>query len=175
MEFKVTPLYNRSKTAKFLVGVFALTFMLSMTVQPLVFGTLAKEKVDICHATGSNSNPYNSANADKTADAGGHDGHSGPVWFSGITVAWGDIIPPFTYTGGSYPGKNWDANGQAIYNNGGCNGVLPTPTPTPSVTPTPTPSVTPTPTPSATPTPTPSATPTPTPGQFRMSSAARLR
>lgn len=78
------------------------------------------DKIDICHATGSNANPYTSANADQTADAGGHDGHDGPVWFSGITVSWGDIIPPFNYDGGSYPGKNWTSDGQAILANG-CN------------------------------------------------------
>jgi hypothetical protein len=29
-----------------------------------------------------------------------------------------DIIPPYTYKDFSYPGKNWDAAGQAIYANG---------------------------------------------------------
>jgi hypothetical protein len=62
-------------------------------------------KIAICHATNSHSNPYNSANADETADAGGHDGHNGPVWFSGITTSWGDIIPPFTEGNVTYPGK----------------------------------------------------------------------
>lgn len=76
------------------------------------------EKVTICHASSSQTNPYVQEEPNKSADVSGHDGHTGPVWFSGITVSWGDIIPPFTYTGGSYPGKNWTTEGQAIFNNG---------------------------------------------------------
>lgn len=76
------------------------------------------EKVDICHATGSHDNPYSDAKASMTADAGGHDGHNGPVWYPGINVTWGDIIPPFDYDGGRYPGKNYDAYGQSILENG---------------------------------------------------------
>ncbi|MGI6443389.1 MAG: DUF7507 domain-containing protein [Candidatus Dojkabacteria bacterium] len=76
------------------------------------------KKVDICHATGSHGNPYADAKASMTADAGGHDGHNGPVWYPGITVTWGDIIPPFDYYGGHYPGKNWDAYGQSVLANG---------------------------------------------------------
>lgn len=79
--------------------------------------TDTQDKVAICHGTGSNGNPYVGANADKTADAGGHDGHNGPIWFPGIAVPWGDIIPPFDYSGGHYPGKNWTTQGQAILNN----------------------------------------------------------
>jgi uncharacterized repeat protein (TIGR01451 family) len=75
-------------------------------------------KVQICHATGSQSNPYVASQASKTGDAGGHDGHNGPIWFPGITVTWGDIIPPFDINGGgTYPGKNWTTDGQAIWNN----------------------------------------------------------
>lgn len=75
-------------------------------------------KIEICHATSSHSNPYVTNEPSKIADAGGHDGHNGPAWFPGINVTWGDIIPPFDYVGGSYAGKNWTAEGQAIYNNG---------------------------------------------------------
>jgi hypothetical protein len=39
-----------------------------------------------------------------------------------------DIIPPFEYDGGSFPGLNWDAAGQSIYGSG-C--VLPEPEPEP--------------------------------------------
>ena len=76
----------------------------------LVGGTLAapKDKVTVCH-TGNGTN-YTSIEAALTADAGGHDGHTD------------DIIPPFDYTGGHYDGKNWDAVGQDIYNNGACDG-----------------------------------------------------
>lgn len=54
-------------------------------------------KITICHATGSNSNPYVTNQPDKSGDVDGHDGHNGPIWFSGITTMWGDIIPPFDY------------------------------------------------------------------------------
>jgi hypothetical protein len=116
----------------------------------------AQDTITICHATGSDSNPYVTNNPSKDGDVSGHADHTGPIWFDGIDEDWGDIIPPFEFPGGSFPGLNWP-EGQAILNNN-CN--IPDPTPTP----TPTPSPTPTPTPSPTPTPTPEgATPTPTP------------
>lgn len=83
----------------------------------------AKEPVTLCHATGSASNPYVQITVDDDAVLKqGHDGHDG------------DIIPPFT----GYAGKNWDASGQAIWNNG-CNPVAPTTT-TAATTPVPAPS-----------------------------------
>ena len=79
---------------------------------------LIEDKVTICHSTSSHSNPYITNNPDKSADVSGHDGHNGPVWYPGIGTTWGDIIPPFAYIGGTYPGKNWDTTGQAIWNSG---------------------------------------------------------
>ncbi len=79
---------------------------------------LVEPKVGICHATDSQNNPYNFEQPNKSADVSGHDGHDGDVWFFGIANhAWGDIIPPFDYIGGSYPGQNWTPEGQAIWNN----------------------------------------------------------
>ena len=78
------------------------------------------ETVTICHATNSDANPYVTQNPAKNADVGGHNGHNGPIWFDGITEDWGDIIPPFDFEDGSYPGKNWSTEGQEIYNND-CN------------------------------------------------------
>ena len=76
------------------------------------------EKIKICHATGSSSNPYNSANASMTGDVQGHDGHNGGVWYPGIVESWGDIIPEFKLpSGGTYTGKNWNEYGKAIWNN----------------------------------------------------------
>lgn len=120
------------------------------------------QTVTICHSTGSDSNPYVTNNPSADGDVSGHDDHDGPIWFDGIQVEWGDIIPPFDYDGGSYPGKNWTAEGQAIYNND-CNMPNPTATPTPTPTLTPTPTDTPSPTPTDEPTPTPTDEPTPTP------------
>ncbi len=75
-------------------------------------------KITICHASNSQTNPYITNEPNRTADVGGHDGHNGPIWYPGISVAWGDIIPSFTYPGGTYAGKNWDLYGQSVWNNG---------------------------------------------------------
>lgn len=130
--------------------------------------TKATDDVTICHATSSNTNPYNIQHPDKSGDVSGHDGHNGGVFFAGAS-SWGDIIPPFDYqtndiigthtecpTSASsygvfaagktctkqfgpntkyafptvvndyglvthhYAGKNWDQEGQAVWNNS-CN------------------------------------------------------
>ncbi len=75
------------------------------------------DKVDICHATANNEDPYNAQAPNKSADVSGHDGHNGPIWFDGINETWGDIIPPFTFPGGSYAGQNWNETGMAIFFN----------------------------------------------------------
>ncbi len=71
----------------------------------------SNSKVTICHATASNSNPYVSNQPNKSGDVDGHDGHNGPIWFSGITVAWGDIIPPFDYQTNDIVGTHLDCTG----------------------------------------------------------------
>lgn len=125
----------------------------------------SEDKVPICHATSSSSNPYNPQCPNKSADVSGHDGHSGGVYPDN---PWGDIIPPFTYSCDAgtctYPGKNWNTAGEEIYNNN-CQLQSPTntPTPSPTLTLTPTPTTTPTTTPTPTPTVTPTITSTPTP------------
>ncbi|HPT65677.1 MAG TPA: SdrD B-like domain-containing protein, partial [Candidatus Woesebacteria bacterium] len=79
---------------------------------------LVNPKVTICHADDSQKKPYVTNTPDKTADVGGHDNHNGGVWYPGIADhSWGDIIPPFYYVGGYYPGQNWTTEGQTIYNN----------------------------------------------------------
>lgn len=75
-------------------------------------------EITICHATRSNTHPYDEQSPSVEAILAGHDDHDGPVWFDGTTEAWGDIIPPFEYDGGSYAGKNWTTEGQAIWNDG---------------------------------------------------------
>lgn len=101
---------------KSLLVVSAIALVLSPAIPQAALAVSSRETITICHATNSHSNPYNSQNPSKTADAGGHDGHEGEIWYEGIEEDWGDIIPPFDYDGGSYPGKNW-VTGEAIWNN----------------------------------------------------------
>ncbi|MCU1513371.1 MAG: hypothetical protein JWO10_461 [Microbacteriaceae bacterium] len=68
------------------------------------------KKVEFCHATGSDSNPYVSLNTSVNAFfTAGHDTHQN----------YGDIVPPFSYlkqgTVIDFPGLNWDAAGQAFF------------------------------------------------------------
>jgi hypothetical protein len=97
-------------------------------------------QVTICHRTNSVTNPYVVITVDEASvdgDAGNDNGqgdhlleHLGPVFDVNNPPPpphngdqWGDIIPPF-YSDGStptgYPSLNWDAEGQAIFENG-CN------------------------------------------------------
>lgn len=87
-----------------------------------------KEKVTLCHATSSSMNPWvsQSVAADGTAN-----GHAGSSHQNGR-----DIIPPFSYKDGhstkSFPGQNWNAEGQAIYERG-CENPPPKKDPPPTV------------------------------------------
>ena len=73
------------------------------------------DKVTICHATGSESNPYVQITVSESAvrEGKGHnrDGHQHGE----------DIIPPGPYDA---DGLNWDADSQAIYDEG-CLSFLP--------------------------------------------------
>lgn len=63
-----------------------------------------EHKVNICHATDSDTNPYvKKTDVDFSSILGqnGHDGHNGGVYPSD---PWGDIIPPFEY-------KTWEVVG----------------------------------------------------------------
>lgn len=77
------------------------------------------DKVTICHRTAAVDNPYveltTSANAIINA---GHGSHTGPVFPATSDGAWGDVIPPFDYSGGRFPGLNWTTEGQAVVNAG---------------------------------------------------------
>ena len=107
-----------------------------------------------------NSPAINSSGTDKGELAAGHNDHFGPVWFPGITVTWGDIIPPYDYEDFHYAGLNWTAAGQAIYNNG-CN--IPEPTEAPTNPPTEAPTNPPTEAPTNPPTEAPTNPPTEAP------------
>ena len=106
-----------------LVCVIALSLVV---LQPAVSQTNEK-KVRICHSTNSDSNPYisNEPAIENNGDLkGGHLNETGPV-FPGTGSHWGDIIPPYNYIDDegheqTFPGLNWGAPGQAIWQND-CN------------------------------------------------------
>lgn len=85
--------------------------MVALTIAPAHAGD--SPNVLICHATGSETNPYTTNTISKTAvvKGTGHGGHDG------------DIIPPFEYAEKkgdpliTYPGKNWNPTNEAIYLN----------------------------------------------------------
>lgn len=111
--------------------------------------------VRICHATGDHYQDIS------PSAEGVINGHVGPSHQDGR-----DIIPPFYYGEPIqyFPGQNWDAEGQAIWNNNceisaGPLGVSLSPSPSPSVSP----SKSPSPTPSESPSPTETPTETPSP------------
>ena len=149
-------------------GAIGLAGALGVTAFMVLPGVSAtpSDKVTICHATSSTSNPYtvntistSSVDEKENKYLNGHGDHTGPVFEEGMKSGWGDIIPPFKdeISGVSFPGYNWTAGGQEIWN-AGCAYASPSPSPTEtSATPTPT-TTSPTPTPTTT-----SPTPTPTP------------
>jgi hypothetical protein len=103
------------------------------------------QKVTLCHRTNSETNPYVriTVSINSVIKGAGHDGHNGPIFAAGMKSAkqkWGDIIPSFTYPGGSYGGKNWPA-GRAIFD-AGCTVSLPTSTASGSPSPSPSGTVT---------------------------------
>lgn len=79
-----------------------------------------QQKITICHA--NNGNGWVSNNVSVKSIINVPNGHA----YHGE-----DIIPPFAYAGGTFPGLNWDEYGQFVYNNGCSNEVTPT---TPTVT-----------------------------------------
>lgn len=107
---------NRGISNLITTGVMALSLFMASVFVSTVQATNNPgnsnpgNKVTICHATGSQSNPYVRITVNANGAVHGHDKHGR------------DIIPPFKYNQGgqqkNYPGKNWNAQGQAIYNNG---------------------------------------------------------
>lgn len=99
------------------------------------------DKVEICHRTASYRNPYVDIEPSIDAILGSnntqnahYEEHQGPIFWPDIPkhTEWGDIIPPFSYLDEedqvqSFPGYNWDAQGQAIYA-ADCAFAVPNPT-----------------------------------------------
>jgi hypothetical protein len=127
------------------IAVAALVGLLAFMPTPTALGSSPPEhKVTICHATPPDTaaQGWNVLEVDVASGGYQHQGHE-----SEHTA---DIIPPYEYGDVSYPGKNWDAEGQAIWEND-CKVVTPTATPTEGPTATPTGSAGPTATATATP------------------------
>ena len=138
MEIRAT---SRSRATLLIATLSALALSTIWLVSP-AFGTKPDplHTVTICHRTNSVTNPYVQITVDEASvdgDNGNDNGqgdhlldHLGPVFDVNNPPPpphngdqWGDIIPPF-YSDGStptgYPSLNWDADGQAIFENG-CN------------------------------------------------------
>lgn len=121
--FKTHAVPNIAHVAKKSVKGLLLRGAIFVTAFSMVFSVFTpvsagNDKIKICHASSSHSNPYQKNEPDKNGTVDGHSGHNGPIWYSGITQNWGDIIPSFTYWQNgpkTYPGKNWNAQGQAIW------------------------------------------------------------
>src|SRR5947207_14544687 len=99
-----------------LAGVYAATVLAGGSKPSIVTNTNANNahnKVTICHATGCKTNPYVVITPDASGVIDGHYAHQDHR----------DIIPAFDYVGKDkvvhhFPGQNWTAEGQAIFNNG---------------------------------------------------------
>jgi len=109
------------------LGIYA---AIGATVTALAVGSIGVlgasaqvEFPDICHSTGSNTNPYVVNHPNNQGQFEGHTEHTGPIWSPGATE-WGDIIPPIPAL--NFPGLNWTAEGQAIHANN-CEPVEPPP------------------------------------------------
>ena len=91
----------------------------------------APDKVTLCHATASETNPYVSVTVDENStNLAGHEAHTGPIWQPGDKAAgvkWGDIIPTESAAasnGTAVVGLNDTAVGLAWLAND-CNAPLP--------------------------------------------------
>ena len=112
--------YNRPRFRRRLTALFTLVFTVGLLALPVTAGASSHNDhtIKLCHATGSESNPYTMQTVPKhqVADPTGH-GSS----VDGVHPD--DVIPPFDAgTQGSnswdaFAGKNWDTAGQALWNN----------------------------------------------------------
>ncbi len=63
--------------------VFSILFLFSSDV--IAEAGNNDHKINICHSTSSDSNPYTKNSVDKdSVFTKGHSGHTGPIWFQGI-------------------------------------------------------------------------------------------
>jgi hypothetical protein len=126
---------------RFAVVVSALAALMLVWTGTALAQEGGSDKVDLCHATHSATNPFVLISVD---DDGAYNGHlatsSGGAAGADHQDA-EDIIPPFVWSGdGQTYSQNWDAEGQAIFNagcevpasGGGPGGNPPPPPPPPT-------------------------------------------
>ena len=101
---------------------FCVASLAVMLVLAGVSATAQQAHVDMCHATGSASNPYVLISPSVSGAYHGHWSHHG-----------GDIIPPFEFQGQTYS-LNWFGENIAIFNNA-CELLQPEEEPPPVVEP----------------------------------------
>lgn len=95
-------------------------WVVSISVVMLGMGlsaTAQQAHVELCHATGSASNPYVLISPSVAGAFHGHLHHTGPIFDPAEDTSgggWGDIIPPFQYRGQSYS-LNWTGDGPTIF------------------------------------------------------------
>jgi hypothetical protein len=142
-EREETDMKERTMQKRARLGLFGILGAVALaTMSWVVMASMASAAPDaltgvtICHATGSNTNPYVTNSPSTIGDFNGHAGHTGPIWdptAGPSQPTWGDIIPPLTVldNGVFFAGLNWTAAGQAIWN----NGCAPVPTTTTTTTP----------------------------------------
>lgn len=117
--------HTRKRVAKTGLAMILLGAMLGMTgfVSAPAGAKADGISVTLCHRTNSVTNPYRVITVSVDGSNGefqgpDHTGHDGPAFdFSADPAVtyppphngdqWGDIIPPYSWTGGSYPGLNW--------------------------------------------------------------------
>ncbi len=135
---------TRATVAVMALGLFMAVFGLTTPAEAQKPNTF---KITICHRTNAPTNPYRMIEVSVDAGNGAivgpdHTGHPGPVFDFDADPSdedypykppmsgdeWGDIIPPYEYAGGTYPGMNWE-DGAAIHE-ADCQGPEEQPDPT---------------------------------------------
>jgi LPXTG-motif cell wall-anchored protein len=102
------------KKAFLAAGVALLSVAAVWSVAADDAGATPSDKLMICHATASASNPYTSPDVNTSSID-----EENNQYLNGHGDHQNDIIPPFTSPSGTvFPGLNWDEDGQAIWNNG---------------------------------------------------------
>lgn len=105
---------------------YALALFAVLLVSPLMASADPADRVTICHATGSQTNPYVSVTASGNGIYNGHIAHQHG----------NDIIPQFTIASGPHAGTYGPQGDQSILA-AGCVVTQPSPSPSPSPSPTP--------------------------------------